>query len=212
MGHGSSWLARVWCLCRRLVFPLSGAVLVLAMGAAPSFAWTVEQTDHGTAIVRRESTDATAAIAVLVAYDYKGNKSLGYWDSAYPPANAGSYNSTWNMGTVSGAAPCDSVEVPLNVEYVQQAVRVVQGGNYYTFPVWYREASTNASVTALPSVLATVTALPAVALESSISVDGTLPVNVADLPAGAWALVGLGAVLLGVVFTSVAVQGVRRAR
>lgn len=186
--------------------------LTLSVGATSAFAFTVEPTDHGTALIVRESTDSTAAVSAIVSFDYKGNLGLGYWDSAYPPANAGSYNTSWVMGVVSGAAPCNSAEVPLNTSQVRQIVRVVQGGSYYNFPIWYQPASVVATVAAMPSVSATITDMPAVALESSISVDGTLPVNVADLPPGVWGAIGLGVLVLGVAFTSVAIAGVRRAR
>lgn len=176
----------------RLISVLIGTALILAVGAVPAFAVTVQRTDYGTVVLGRESTDGTGAVTGRTYYDYKGSQTGWGWDPAINPPYTTSFNTYWNHGTVMGGS-ASWCEIPLHSSYRHQLVYwSIAGGSSGLCPIINASVpvtgSVSATVTSAPAVTvaggsldASVTTMPAVALDSSISVDGTLPVRVAEL-------------------------------
>lgn len=161
---------------------------------------------------RNPATDTTGAVNVYVYGGYKNDPvpklTTGYW-----PNYSSSYTtSTVDYSILSGGSPNDSqiVAVPAswgriiltNLSGAATDKAIFYRGNY---PV---AGSVDATVTGYPASLAprsavsaTITAMPDVSLSSSISVDGTLPVDVVSAAGvssdGLAVVLGLGLLCLG---------------
>lgn len=200
--HKMDRVGALLCLCAVLLFP------------TPAFAWTFEPSEDGRYLtVTWESQDSTANATIGVGSDYKGGSVPTYSSGLYPWYMS-SYNVVRNSNALAlGTQPymrSAVVTVPGDGSLVYVNVTqggVVTGGRALVLP----RSAPVAESSPLQSISATVTSAPPVSLDSSISVEGTLPVNVADLPPALWAGFGLGVVALGVVLTTAFIQGVRRA-
>lgn len=189
----------------RLFSLMVGTVLAVLAGTVPAFGFTFARPLGGGVVsVARESADGTAVANVVV---YSSPKS-GY---SWPQYQfSGQWNTSTTYTSLFGSS-FRSVEVTVPAD---EPV-LVQAGTSSALFARPSAVAVEATVTSAPrteAVFATVTAMPAIGLESSVSVAGTLPVEVTDMPEGAWAFLGLGAVALGVGLTSAAIRGVRRGR
>lgn len=158
-------------------------MLFAQIATAPAFGWVVTRPAPDRCRVERESTDATTTTGVD---RYTSLKSGTTW------VNAGS-SGNWNTRTIYSnvlTANMRSWECTLPTGEPALILILNSTGSYVSLlapmdpePV---SGSVSSTVTALPavtvaggSVSATITTMPVVSLASSVSVDGTLPVEVA---------------------------------
>lgn len=149
------------------------AVALVAVVTPQAFAWDVAKSTNGVILVR-EPTDTTTTVSVAVYYDHKGDANT------YPYGATSSYRSSFTY-TNALYPSTDAYEVDLMPGYDRQLVLYGGRGTTVRFePLDVTVENTIAVPVRLPatqSVNATVTDIPAIALESSVSVDGTLPVD-----------------------------------
>jgi len=181
------------------------ATIYAALALAPvrAEAWTATKSSNGVVVLREDSDLSTTTVSITLYYDYKGGDT---WVSGTPASSAASYQSSILL--LNTAASFDVFEVPLVDAYRCQMVAVGQGGQATRYLAVLNDrlrvslpATQSIVVSDLPSVA--VSSMPSLTLDSSVSVDGTLPVTVTSLPedylVGVWFVVfavGVGVVVV----------------
>lgn len=159
----------------------AGRVIVVAVCATVALfafvsvagAWEVTKSTNGVVINRETSDVTTTTVIIRDYYSYKGGTT---WDTAFLPSSTTSYNSSRIL--YNSANQFEAIEVPLESGYRLHLVQLtISGGTTRSFCVVAEPLQV--AVSNVSSV--TVVSMPAVALESSVSVEGTLPVDVASV-------------------------------
>lgn len=164
---------------------LMGAVAFPSVAGA----WDMMKSTNGLIIERSE--DDTRSTDVYLYYDYKGGSDWNSYGGANNPNYVSSYNA--NRRFLQLANTGEALEIPLVPGYRCQMLYLADGVKTKTFAVLNEPLAVSGAVT--------VSAMPSLTLESSVSVAGTLPVNPwgsAGLPDG-WVVgvVALGCMLAG---------------
>lgn len=164
------------------------AVVVALVVPHQANAWELSKSTNGV-VIQRTGDAAGAAANVRIYYGYKGDADI--WPPPLSLSSVASYDHVSTAFTIfDSASTVQAVELPLIADGgVWQLVRVQASG----FPdAWFiaRSEPLNVSVRNSPAVKlsqpATVTvanaltieSAPPVSLDSSVSIDGTLPVSV----------------------------------
>lgn len=184
---------------------------MLSVGAAPAFAYKVTRVAPTVVRIERDlSEDGTATGNVVV---WTSPKSVAYASYQY----TSSFNTNLTFTSLMGSQ-VRSVEVTVPADalcLVEVGAGTTQKNLFQPVAPFDVSGSVTATVTSAPafpsSITATISAMPTVSVGSSMSVEGTLPVNVADIPPGLWATSGLAVVLIGATLSLTIMRG-RRGR
>lgn len=180
---------------RALIIALGGCVVGALAFPLSAGAYSLSKSTNGL-IIDRESTDSTAAVNVYLHYAYS-NESAGSWLTTVSVFDTTKFGSTKTLAMVGGDLG-DSIEVPLQSGYRFQLIRI---SNNATIDKRFAILNEPMEVTVENTPTVNIGTQPAVSLSSSVSVAGTMPVEVAsfrEIPDGFLSsAAGMGVVALG---------------
>jgi len=172
---GCSWLGHPCPMRAVLSVLVLGAALALALPGV-ALGWGSSYAGDGAVRIYRESTDTTVQVSYILRCDYLGGDEV---TSTYVPVgSSSSYARSFTQGV--NQTRTDFVVVGRRDGGRIQAVFVVMSGSPYTtvYNVVFMGPDSGASVTVTGTVPVMVSNSPTVTLDTSVSIDGTLPVSV----------------------------------
>jgi len=159
----------------RAVSAFALMLLVGAFAVSPAYAWEVSWSRPDVLYIER-SADATTGLYVKVYVSASGEQTstsnTALWDDA-----------SWIMWTNNSLdANQWGFEVTVPSEFKRAYVQCQSGSPVvYQRRYYLTRGVDHVVVDSMPAVDATITSMPSVSLDSSISVDGTLPVSVSSM-------------------------------
>lgn len=173
----------------RAVAVLAGgaALVVASLSASPAHAWTSTKASNGLVFTR--SADDTVAVSFR---EYYGDKPLTAGQNRGNYVYPSQYTSQTADGVVDNIT--NSFEWPLADDDGWHLLIIYRSGVAEERHVIYREPL---RVSVADSVPLSVSSMPPLSLDTSVSVDGTLPVTVESVGAlNYWGLTAAASVLL----------------
>lgn len=188
---------------RALIIALGGCVVGALAFPLCAGAYQIMKSTNGV-ILAMESSDTTQPVTITRYYDYKPGDSI--WStstSGYDqPLSHNAYNKSRPVAVFdAGAYSGDTIELDLEPGYRLQLIRVALTSSPYTRMASFALINDPVQVTVQNTPTVNIGTQPAVSLSSSVSVAGTMPVEVTsfrEIPDGFLSsAAGMGVVALG---------------
>lgn len=184
---------------RAVIIALGGAVVAALALPGVASAYQVIKSTNGV-ILAMESSDTTQPVTITRYYDYKpGDSQWSTSTSGFDqPLSHNAYNKNRAIAVFdAGAYSGDTIELDLEPGYRLQLIRVALTNSPFTRVASFALINDPMQVAVENTPTVNIGTQPAVSLSSSVSVAGTMPVDIQAVPEWFEGLAGLAAAVMG---------------